>query len=160
MALGGVLQFLALPFADLVLISTNSIAAIIFNTFLSIQYLGEKFIWKYDVPAFSFMGLGGVIIVMMAKTDDRKYTPEQIKELLTQSGSVTCTIVGLLSLIFTLIYLKVFLAQIGKFQEDIDKWVSVQLNTVSDSQVNRSPEQSSFRRSNSDQSIDSTIPLD
>ena len=76
MALGGVLQFLALPFADLVLISTNSIAAIIFNTFLSIRYLGEKFIWKYDVPAFSFMGLGGVIIVMMAKTDDRKYTPE------------------------------------------------------------------------------------
>ena len=67
---------LALPFADLVLISTNSISAIIFNTFLSIKYLGEKFIWKYDVPAFSFMGAGGILIVLMAKTDDRKYSPE------------------------------------------------------------------------------------
>ena len=109
MAFGGVLQFLALPFADLVLISTNSIAAIIFNTFLSIRYLEEKFIWKYDVPAFSFMGLGGVVIVMMAKTDDRKYSPEQIKQLLTMPGSVTCTIVGLISLVLTLIYLRVFL---------------------------------------------------
>ena len=69
-------------------------------------------------------------------------------------------VVGLLSLIFTLIYLKLFLAQIGKFQMDIVKWVSVQLSTVSESQVNMSPERSSFRRANSDHSIDSTMPLD
>ena len=38
---GGIMQVVVLPYADLVLISTNAITAIIFNTFLSIKYLGE-----------------------------------------------------------------------------------------------------------------------
>ncbi len=59
---------LVLPFADLVLISSNGITAITFNTFLSIKFLGEKFIWRYDVPAFAFMGFGAITIVLLAST--------------------------------------------------------------------------------------------
>lgn len=60
----------ALPYADLILISTNAITAILFNTFLSIKFLGEKFIWRYDVPAFSLMAIGGMLIVLMASTTE------------------------------------------------------------------------------------------
>ena len=40
---GGAIQFFVLPYADLVLISTNRITGMIFNTFISIQFLDEKF---------------------------------------------------------------------------------------------------------------------
>ena len=67
----------ALPYADIVLISTNMIWGIVFNTFLSIRYLDEKFIWKYDLVAFSFMGFGMLTIILIANTDEIKYTAEE-----------------------------------------------------------------------------------
>ena len=80
---GGVMQVVALPYADLVLISTNAITAIIFNTFLSIKYLDEKFVWRYDVPALSLMSIGALIIVLLANADDKKLYPDDIKRLLS-----------------------------------------------------------------------------
>ena len=77
------MQVVVLPYADLVLISTNAITAIIFNTFLSIKYLGEQFVWKYDVPALSLMSIGGLIIVLLANSDDKKLKPDDIRHLLT-----------------------------------------------------------------------------
>ena len=68
---GTVICICVLPYADLVLISTNSISAIVFNTFLSIKCLGEKFITKYDLPAFIFMGIGAVTIVTLASTTEK-----------------------------------------------------------------------------------------
>ena len=68
---------------SLVLISTNSISAIAFNTFLSVKYLGEKMNWKYDLPAFTLMGIGGFTVVMLAKTSDETFSREYIIELLT-----------------------------------------------------------------------------
>ena len=82
--IGGAMQVVALPYADLVLISTNAITAIIFNTFLSIKYLGEQFIWRYDVPALSLMGLGGLVIVLLASTSETQFGPEKIRALLIQ----------------------------------------------------------------------------
>ena len=65
-----------LAYADLVLISTNMIAGIIFNTFLSIRFLGEKFLWKYDLPAFALMATGAITIVLLADTDEKLFTPD------------------------------------------------------------------------------------
>ena len=120
------MQVVALPYCDLVLISTNAITAILFNTFLSIKFLGEKFIWQFDVPAFTLMGAGGVIIVLMASADDKKYTADEIKGLLTTAESLVCTFCGLIFLIGTLIYLRIFLKQIAKFETDIENWVKEQ----------------------------------
>ena len=86
--IGGGMQVVALPYADLVLISTNAITAILFNTFLSIRYLGEKFVWKYDVPALTLMSLGALVIVLVSEADEKKFTPEEIKELLTSLQSI------------------------------------------------------------------------
>ena len=57
-----------LAYADLVLISTNYIAGIIFNTFLSIKFLDEKFVWRYDLPALTLMCAGALTIVLLANT--------------------------------------------------------------------------------------------
>ena len=123
MTLGGIFQIIALPFCDLVLISTNSITAILFNTFLSIRYLGEKFVPKYDVPSFTLMGAGGLTIVLLASHDDKKFTPREIKGQLTTVLSISCTASGFLCLLCTLLYLRGFLKQIKKFELDMKNWV-------------------------------------
>ena len=80
---GGGMQIAVLPFVSLVLISTNSITAIAFNTFLSVKYLGERMNWKYDLPAFALMGIGGFSIVMLAQTSEETFSREYIIQLLT-----------------------------------------------------------------------------
>ena len=79
---GGAIQFSVLPYCDLVLISTNMISGVVFNTFLSIKFLDEKFVWKYDLPALTLMCVGALTIVLLANTDETMYTPEQQKALL------------------------------------------------------------------------------
>ena len=65
LAIGGVLQVVLLTYADLVLLSTNMITAIMFNTFLAIKFLGEKFLWKYDLPAFILMAISAITIIFL-----------------------------------------------------------------------------------------------
>ena len=72
-----------LPYADIVLISTNSITAIAYNTFLSIHCLGEKFLCKYDLPAFSLMGVGAITIILLSKTVQTEMSRDSIIELFT-----------------------------------------------------------------------------
>ena len=83
--LGGTIQFLVLPYADLVLISTNMITGIIFNTFISIKFLGEEFMCKYDFSALSMMSIGALIIILIAKPNEEMYTKDQIVALLTST---------------------------------------------------------------------------
>ena len=111
-----------LAYADLVLISTNYIAGIIFNTFLSIRFLGEKFLWKYDLPAFALMAIGAMTIVLLADTDEKLFTPDQMKALLTNIRSVIYLLTALVLVIFTIIYVRMFLKAIVKFEEDLHSW--------------------------------------
>ena len=50
---GSILNLIALPFCDLVLISTTVGIAILFNNIVAMWWLGEKIVYKYDVPAFT-----------------------------------------------------------------------------------------------------------
>ena len=83
--LGGTIQFLVLPYADLVMVSTNMISGIIFNTFISIKFLDEIFLCKYDFPALSMMSIGALVIVLIAKPNDSQYTKHEMVELLTST---------------------------------------------------------------------------
>ena len=103
------MQIVALPYADLVLISTNAITAIVFNTFLSIKFLGEQFVWRYDVPALTLMALGGVVIVLCANTNDDQLSPDEIKALITSLLSIVSSGIFCAISIFSLIYIKLFL---------------------------------------------------
>ena len=106
--LGGLIQLVVLPFADLVLISTNSITAIAYNTFLSIRCLGEKFVWKYDLPAFVIMGAGAVTIVMLASTTEKVFTAQKILSLLFSNNSFYFALGTAIFLTVTIVYIKIF----------------------------------------------------
>ena len=88
LAIGGVLQVVLLTYADLVLLSTNMITAIMFNTFLAIKFLGEKFLWKYDLPAFILMAISAITIIFLANMEEKLFTDTQIKALLGSLRSV------------------------------------------------------------------------
>ena len=106
---GGAMQVVVLPYADLVLISTNAIAAILFNTFLSVKFLGEKFVWKYDVPAYTLMSLGAIVIVLQASSTEKQFGPDEMKVLLMSLPPMIATATGGTGCVFTLMYMRVFL---------------------------------------------------
>ena len=105
---GSLVMAIALPWVDLVLISTNSVSAIAYNTFLSIKCLGEKFISKYDVPAFLFMGTGGVTILMLSSTSEKVFTKEMIFGILTSNRNLLFGSGVLVFLILTIICMEIF----------------------------------------------------
>ena len=52
-----------LPFADLVLFTANSSLSIVFGMFLAVTVLGEKVIWRYDLPAVALMLTGTGLLI-------------------------------------------------------------------------------------------------
>ena len=79
---GNVLHIVVLPFIDLVVLSTGTAIAIVVNTVLSIIYLDERFIIKYDLTAFSLIILGSILICVLSDYSETTYTPEMINDLL------------------------------------------------------------------------------
>ena len=55
-----------LPFADLTLLTSNAATGIMFSAFLSITFLGEKFVWKYDLTAVFLIVTGSVLIIIQS----------------------------------------------------------------------------------------------
>ena len=72
---------MVLPFADLVLLASNSATAIIASSLIAICVLGEQFIWRYDLSALFLIILGNTLTIVQSNKvkDDRK-----INELLSQ----------------------------------------------------------------------------
>ena len=119
---GILVQLAVLPYADLVLISTNSISAIAFNTLLSVKCLGEKFVCKYDLPAFLFMGAGAITIVMLASTTEKVFNREMIVDILTSNRSLYFGAGTLITIALTIIFLEIFDDQVERFQQDLEFW--------------------------------------
>ena len=113
---------LVLPYADLVLLSTNSISAIAYNSILAIWCLGEKFVCKYDLPAFVLMGAGAFTIVMLASITEKVFTSEEILDLLFSYNSLYFAAGTSIFIFATTIYIRVFKRQIQEFQEDLEVW--------------------------------------
>ena len=101
-----------MPYADLVLVSTNSISAIAYNPLLSIKCLGEKFVCKYDLPAFALMGAGAITIVMLASTTEKVFTAEKILGLLFSYQSLYFALGTFTFLVVTIIYTRTFQGQL------------------------------------------------
>ena len=77
-----------LPFVDLVILSTGTSIAIVLNTLLSVLYLGEKFVPRYDVTAFSLIIGGSLIICLISDYSETTFTPERIRELMSSAPSI------------------------------------------------------------------------
>ena len=111
-----------LTYADLVLLSTNMITAIMFNTFLAIKFLGEKFLWRYDLPAFLLMACSAITIIFLADMEQKLFTPQQMKDLLGSLRSVLFQIAGGTLAVSSLLYVRTFLKAIENFEEDLHSW--------------------------------------
>ena len=96
LGLGSLIRVVVLSFVDLVILSTIGAFSILFNYLLSIIFLGEVIVWKYDVPAISFILGGSLVIIFLSDYSENKYTPELVKELVFSTTSLVCAIVALL----------------------------------------------------------------
>ena len=64
---GGVIHIVVMPFCPLVLLATNSATAIVMSAILSVWFLGESIVWRYDMPAFVLISGGTTAMVMLSK---------------------------------------------------------------------------------------------
>ena len=78
----------ALPFADLTLLNANAATAVIVGAFLSIVFLGEKFQWKYDIPASFFILVGSFCTVALSNKEDKSHDLVQAKRLLESRNGI------------------------------------------------------------------------
>ena len=87
LVVGSILHVAALPFASLVVLSTSTASSIIFNNLLAVFYLGEIFNWRLDLPAYTLIIGGCLVIVLVTPEDDTDYTPAKIKNLILSTDS-------------------------------------------------------------------------
>ena len=90
-----------LPFADLVLLSTNCAWAVIFSQVLAITILKEKFVMRYDLPALVLIITGCLTIVFNANYEVIEYSKETIMDLLFNNLNLSIYIVLLFIYILT-----------------------------------------------------------
>ena len=53
---------------------TNGIA-ILFNNLVAMWWLGERIVYKYDIPAFILIVAGSTAIVLLSVEGEAEYTP-------------------------------------------------------------------------------------
>mmetsp|Transcript_32130 Transcript_32130/g.42602 ORF Transcript_32130/g.42602 Transcript_32130/m.42602 type:complete len:137 (+) Transcript_32130:171-581(+) len=88
MALGSMVHIIVLPFCDLVVLSTETALAIIMNNFMSVIYLKEKLVWKYDGPAIFLIISGSILIVTVSDYSEKTYTPDDVRRLLSSTVTI------------------------------------------------------------------------
>ena len=114
---GQIIQLFALPFLDLVLMSSTAIIALAWNTFLSVKCLGEELNLSYDLPAFTLMGAGTVTLVMASSTTEKTLrTKEIIIEMFTSNQSLCFAVFSMIFLTVSVTYFKHFERQLQLFQ--------------------------------------------
>ena len=120
---GNVLHIVVLPFLDLVVLSTGTAIAIVVNTVLSIIYLDERFVIKYDLTAFSLIIGGSIMICVLSDYSETTYTPEMINDLLwsfkTGFYMSTCVLVA----VGAFFQYKWHLRKINKFNNSANIWL-------------------------------------
>ena len=115
-------HFIALCFADLTLIACNTSSAFLMNVGLSIKYLDEKFVWKYDMVAIILVMIGTIMIILLSNKDRQVFTVQSLLETIMEPKSIAylaLTFVGCLSVPILTPYL---LKKIRKFEQDCDDW--------------------------------------
>ena len=103
LGLGSIFHLFALPFVDLVVLSTNYSISIVISNILSVIYLGEKVVWKYDITAVALMIGGSLTIVCLSNYDDTTYTPSVINDLLWSTSTLVFMIIFFAFIFFTVV---------------------------------------------------------
>ena len=103
LGIGSLIHVAALPFCDLVVLSTNSSIGILMNNVLSVIYLDERVVWSYDVIAISLIIGGSLTIILLSNYDTATYTPADIRALLWSTQTLVFTSVFFFFTLLTII---------------------------------------------------------
>ena len=103
---------------DLTLLSCNAAVCIIVNVILSTKFLGEEFIWQYDLTAMLLIAAGFVMIVFKSHTEPVDFTGEDVTDIVISFRMFTY--LSVLSLFFVLgrLALRKLLRSLRKFEHD------------------------------------------
>ena len=120
--IGQVAHLGALPFADLVLLSANGTTAILANALVSIKWLGESFVCKYDLSAWIIITFGATLIVCFSNTKQLEYKPKQIIDLIVSPLFLGTYLVLVALSVAIFFYGARFKKNLRKFENEMKNW--------------------------------------
>lgn len=123
---GACCHLTAIAFINVVLLSANAATAILVNALLSIYFLGEKFICKFDLIAWSLIIAGNALIIAASLESDRAYTPEEIISILSSPTVIIFLISMMCFLAFSLVFMFQTTRKVRKFNRDAIEWANTQ----------------------------------
>ena len=103
LGIASIIHVAALPFCDLVVLSTNSSIGILMNNILSVMFLNERVVWSYDIIAISLIISGCLTIVLLSNYSTTTYTPDDIKDLIFSVHTTVFMIILFIFITVTLI---------------------------------------------------------
>ena len=103
MTVGSIINVAVLPYCELVVLSTVGVLGILINNALSVIFLGEKMIWRYDLPAILLILTGCLTVVLLSDYSSEKYTPDRIVDLLLSTPTIVFFSVTFVFVIFTIV---------------------------------------------------------
>lgn len=93
------------------------------STFLSIMYLGEKPVWKYDITSTTLIVTGCLVIVFLSSYDDITFTADDIVKLLTRPVTICFLSFFVFSAACTYLFWQWFQKTIKKFNGELNTWM-------------------------------------
>ena len=121
--LGTIVHASVLPFCDIVLLSTNTATGIIISSFLAIKYLGEKPVWKFDLPSVGLIIIGCLAIVSLSNYEDKTFTVDEITLLLSRPVTIAFLSFYVFAAACTYLFWQWFYKKALQFNTDTNDWV-------------------------------------
>ena len=119
-------------FADIVLLSFNATTAIVFQVVLSMIFLNEKLLLKYDLPALILIIAGSACIILTANFSDMTVTVATFKDHLTSGKSIAFFAVTFSLLNFTFFVERRMLKCLALFERDTEKYLQIEPTVAND----------------------------
>ena len=123
LVVGSLVHVAALPFCDVVLLSTNIATGILFSSILAIKYLGERPVWKYDGPSLALIVAGCLAIVLLSSYEDQKFTVAIIEELLARPSTIVFFSFFILISVATYSLWSWFFKAAERFNNEANTWL-------------------------------------
>lgn len=117
-----VIQIYMLKYLDLTLLGANAVTAVVAAVLLSTQILGEKFVFRYDLPALVLIILGCATIVLNSNKTDTKYSAEDVMALLRAPRTICFIGFCVTAIIISACTLSLVLRKLRQFEKAVESY--------------------------------------
>ena len=118
-----IVHMIALPFADMTLLSTTQATAIIAGVLLSIYWLGESFSYTYDLPALIMMLGGMTALILLANKTVSEFTHKELKALMVGKQAQIYYAIMVLAFLMTVILYCCVMRQLKAFETKAQEYI-------------------------------------